>query len=449
MYYYYLYPYMPYYRYFVNQMYNPYIPYSNIPPLNYQYHPYGMELNTYYDDLLPNYTILNNVVIPDYSKVDVGRGNRWPNECFVPYVSVPYNFEKSSMTTNLPYYNLSYVVSENSTTCKPCWNGSLDINDESVIKQIKEIRNMGGDVMVSFGGYANTPIWATAPDSKALRKQYEMFIKAYKLTHINIDIDNKWVRDTASLIRNFRALKQLQESLFVERYSLSIWITLPVLPSGLTSDGLQVVQHALDQDLMIRGYNIKTMNFGKKAAPSIVDKMGQYSIQAAAILHKQLKKIYQDNQFSHSDQQLWGMIGITPMIGVNDVPTEKFYISDAKIVMDFARQNKLGIISMWSLNRDHPCYSGPSETVYGSCSSIEQTDYEFCKLFNDYNHSPDFQTGKGPNRRKSEDIRRWSKDREYVLGDKVTYRGLLFEATRYSKGEAPSKDGSGSWKVLG
>lgn len=456
--YYYNLPYMNYYRFLSAIMYNPYmIQHQNnthmayIPYFYPSVNPYAHNsyMNTYFDSL----SDLNNIdatMYPDYSNIDAGRGKRWPKECFATYVSMPYDFIKGTSDTDLPYYNLCYVVSENSSSFKPTWNGNLAINNTTIASHIKKIRDMGGDVMVSFGGYSNTPLQATAPDVKSLKKQYEMFIKAYKITHINIDIDGKWINDTDSLIKNFRALKQLQSTLFLERYSLQIWITLPAFPSGLTSAGLKVIQHALDQDLVIRGYNLKTMNFGSKEAPSYVDKMGQYSIQAASMFKEQLKKLYEKKGLSRTDSQYFGMIGITPMIGVNDVVSEKFTLSDAKIVFDYAKQNSIGMISMWSYNRDHPCPNGPSNTVYSTCSSIEQDDYEFSELFNGYNDLSYFETTKPHKRKKLKGTRRWNPHRKYITGDKVTYRGLLYQATQDNKGTPPKQDASNpAWNILG
>ena len=46
------------------------------------------------------------------------------------------------------------------------------------------------------------------------------------------------------------------------------------------------------------------------------------------------------------------MIGITPMIGLNDVLTERFTLQDAQQLTDFAIENNVKELSMWSANRD-------------------------------------------------------------------------------------------------
>ena len=42
------------------------------------------------------------------------------------------------------------------------------------------------------------------------------------------------------------------------------------------------------------------------------------------------------------------------MIGVNDVLTEVFTVTDAQTLENFARVNGLGMLSMWSIARDTP-----------------------------------------------------------------------------------------------
>ncbi|WP_066500512.1 chitinase [Abyssisolibacter fermentans] len=479
-------PYMPYSRYLMCPMYNPYftyIPLNFNPMLNFMTYNQRNEWNqngfylegnqAAYDEKtkltneneideavrtkpsLNDNISSNKVVYPDYSNIEVGRGKRWPKKCFAPSVdeTLPIKFANDAKITNIPYYNLGYIVSESDTVFKPTWGIIYPVDDNPIIGQIKKIREMGGDVLVSFGGPANTPLHVTAPDVKSLKKQYENFVKAYRLSRINIDLQGKWLKDTASIKRNIRALKLLQNSLFSERYNLQIWFTLPILPTGLTDDGLKIIQYTLDEDLMIRGINVKTMNFGASAAPNPENKMGQYSIQAINSLFNQLKQIYSDNNLSKSDKQIWNMVGMTPMIGENDVTTEVFNLEDAKQTLDFANQKEIGMISMWSLNRDKPCPNGPSNKISNSCSGIEQKDYEFSETFNAYNDTSEFLAREDSNKQPSEAINRWNPNRAYVAGEKVVYRGVLYEAKWYTKGDIPDKKTDypweKPWKIIG
>ena len=99
----------------------------------------------------------------------------------------------------------------------------------------------------------------------------------------------------------------------------------------------------------IAGVNIMTMDYGDRAAPNPHGQMGDYAIQAANSLFGQLKTAYNGTQ---TDAQLWAKVGLTPMIGMNDVTNEVFTQADAQELLAFAQQKGIGRISIWSLNRD-------------------------------------------------------------------------------------------------
>lgn len=58
--------------------------------------------------------------------------------------------------------------------------------------------------------------------------------KTYGLSHIDFDIEGYAVADPASIALNSQALALLQQT----KPEVKIWYTLPVLPTGLTADGL-------------------------------------------------------------------------------------------------------------------------------------------------------------------------------------------------------------------
>ena len=76
------------------------------------------------------------------------------------------------------------------------------------------------------------------------------------------------------------------------------------------------------------------------------------------------------------------MIGVTPMIGLNDDTSEVFDQAAAQQLVAFAEQQGLGEIAMWSFNRDQADPSGKAiNYVDDSSSSIVQTPYQFSKIF--------------------------------------------------------------------
>ena len=55
---------------------------------------------------------------------------------------------------------------------------------------------------------------------------------------------------------------------------------------------------------------------------------------------------------SLTSQQAWNMVGVTPLIGINDDPSEIFSLANAQQLTTFAQQNGIGELSMWELPRD-------------------------------------------------------------------------------------------------
>ena len=309
------------------------------------------------------------VIYPDYSSVDVGEGIQWPDTYFAPYVDAtawpPYMFADLFPTIRVPYFNLGFIVSQSPTICGPTWGTYYSAEDGPLNDQIKAIRELGGDVTVSFGGAANVPLNVTAPTVDILFKQYKLFADAYNLTRIDFDIEGIWIDIAyeAENIRNAQAIKMLQDDYASRGKSLDVWFTLPILPSGLTPDGLRIVQQLSDAGVTLGGVNAMAMDYGNNAAPDPEGRMGEYAIEAATNLLAQLGSGY-----------TFKNVGITPMLGVNDVEEEIFRQSDAMEVFEFGRDNDVGQLSMWSSNRDFMGGSG-----------IPQTDYEFSLLFGPYN----------------------------------------------------------------
>jgi hypothetical protein len=210
---------------------------------------------------------------------------------------------------------------------------------------------------------------------------YQSVITAYGLTHIDFDIEGAATADRASVDRRSQAIAILQQNAAAAGRTLDVWFTLPVLPTGLTNDGLYVVQSALRYGVNIAGVNIMTMDYGDSAAPNPIGKMGDYAIQAATSLFNQLKSAYNNTL---TTAQLWDKIGVTPMIGLNDVTTEVFDQQEAREVLAWAQQVGITRISMWSINRDYQHVAGTINYVDNFSSSLWQSPLEFSLLFNQF-----------------------------------------------------------------
>ena len=172
----------------------------------------------------------------------------------------------------------------------------------------------------------------------------------------------------------------LERSAAAARRRLQVSLTLPVLPSGLDRYGLSVLRSAIAHRARIDVVNVMTMDFGDATAPRPAGQMGQYAIEAASATYAQLKRLYR----SRSSSQLWRMVGVTPMIGVNDQADEVFGLTDARRLVAFARAKHLGRLAFWSGARDRACVGGIQRYPQDDCSSVSQRPWAFSLAFGAY-----------------------------------------------------------------
>ncbi len=286
------------------------------------------------------------------------------------------------------FFNLGFVVAIN-TACSPAWGGFATLTPASgyMLDRINALRRTGGDVMVSFGGAANVELGVACTDTASLVAAYRSVIDAYGLTRIDFDIEGGVLGDHASTDRRSTAIAQLQASATAQGRTLKVWFTLPVLPTGLTVDGVYVLTSALAHGVQIEGVNIMAMDYGSGAAPNPTGNMGTYAIQAGQSTHVQLRAAYAGAGHPLSATEAWRKIGLTPMIGQNDVLSEVFTLADAAQVRDFAVANDLGGMFFWSLGRDQQC-AGATSGASSICSGIIQSPYAFALAMAGFGQRP-------------------------------------------------------------
>ena len=310
----------------------------------------------------------------------------WPNQVFAPYVDATlyptFNFVAAAQNQGIKYFTLAFIVADGNN--QPSWGGysSYEVNggafDTQLRTQIGALRALGGDVMVSFGGANGQELAQAITNVPALTNAYQSVVNAYNLTQLDFDIEGAAAADHASIDRRSQALATLQQSAAAAGKPLSIWFTLPVLPSGLTSDGLYVLQSALKYGVNIAGVNVMAMDYGDGAAPNPQGQMGQYAIESAQSLFGQLQSLYGP---AKTTAQLWHMVGVSPMIGVNDLSDEVFNQAAAQQLLLFAEQVGMGRISMWSLNRDQENPAGALTYAEATSSSLVQQPFAFSLIF--------------------------------------------------------------------
>ncbi|MER7922858.1 cellulose binding domain-containing protein [Streptomyces sp. NPDC096057] len=285
------------------------------------------------------------------------------------------NLTQIATNTGLRQFSLGFITA-GSTGCNASWFNSFDPGAAWDRADFDSLRALGGDVRPSFGGEAGTELALACTSTTALQAQYQKVVDAYALDRVDFDIEGAATVDHASIDRRSTAVAAVQAAQRAKGRDLKVTLTLPVLPSGLTADGLYILNSAKSHNLNVDTVNLMAMDYGDSAAPSPSGKMGTYAIQAATSTRAQIASVWP----SLTTAQTWAMVGLTPMLGQNDTAGEVFTVADAQQVLTFARQNHLGELGFWDVTRDgNACTGGLSE-----CTNIPQTPYQFSKLFAAY-----------------------------------------------------------------
>ncbi|MEU8437947.1 cellulose binding domain-containing protein [Streptomyces sp. NPDC029216] len=289
---------------------------------------------------------------------------------FAPYVDTSlypaYDLLDTATRTGVKEFHLAFVTA--GAGCTPLWGGVTDLASDKVAGQIGALRAKGGDIRVSFGGAAGRELALNCASADELAAAYGKVVDQYRLTKVDFDIEGAALPDTAANTRRAQAIARLQKS----HPALDVAFTLPVMPEGLTQPGVALLADARKNGVRIDSVNIMAMDYG----PAYAGNMGQYAIQAATATQAQLKGV-----LGLSDQAAWKAVAVTPMIGVNDVASEVFSVSDATRLVEFASAKGIGRLAMWSAARDKQCPSGAVNYADATCSSVLQQPLAFTKAF--------------------------------------------------------------------
>lgn len=284
------------------------------------------------------------------------QGYQWPNKIYAPYVDATAwpTFDIVAMSNNVgtQWYTLAFIVSDGSGN--PSWGGYYGLSTGWYKTQMDSVRQFGGEIIISFGGASGTELAFTNTNVNTLKEKYQSVVNTYACSWLDFDIEGSALTDKASVDRRNQALRALQ----IQTPGIRISYTLPVFPSGLTSDGVYVLQSAYNAGVRVDVVNIMAMDYGSSVAPNGASGMGDYAIQAAKATYNQVKSVGLNSK-----------IGITPMIGKNDVQGEVFTLTDADKLYQFAlSQSWVAVVSAWSAGRDKASVTGVSQADFAYSS---------------------------------------------------------------------------------
>jgi hypothetical protein len=323
-----------------------------------------------------------------------------PAHVFAPYFEA-YNGDDPatlSQQSGAKYLTMAFIQTASAGSCTVYWNGdsSMPISSSTFGSSISTIRSNGGDVIPSFGGYSadhnGTEIADSCTDPSKIATAYENVITTYDISRIDLDTEDNSLTNSAGIDRRNKAIKLVEDWAAANGRSIQFSYTLPTNTNGLAASGLAVLQNAVSNNARVDTVNIMTFDYYDGAT----HEMANDTKTAATGLKNQLASLYPGK----TSAQLWAMVGVTEMVGIDDYgAAETFQTSDAATVLNWAESTGINELSFWALQRDNGgCVgTGGSDT----CSGIAQSTWFFSHAFEPFTGSGgtpsnDFSVGVSP-----------------------------------------------------
>jgi chitinase len=293
-----------------------------------------------------------------------------------------------SVASGVKHFTMAFISSAGNA-CNPEWGGVGPISkDTAFTSQIATLRQQGGDVIISFGGFlADT----TVPDGGGpdfelgygggcttvaqLQAAYQAVIDKYSAnstTPVSLDFDIEGDAINSPTLNGVNTVdlrNQALAALAKANPGLQISFTIPVAENCFLQPEKDLLQSAVKFGVPVSVVNVMPFDFG---SPITSGQYGSVVTTAATTCLNQLKSI-----------GLNASLGITVLIGTNDENDETFLLSDAQTVETFA-QNTPAVqrVSFWEVSRDNgSCNNNPADLDDNNCSSIVQVNWAFSQIF--------------------------------------------------------------------
>ncbi|CAM5438881.1 chitinase [Streptomyces spiroverticillatus] len=303
-----------------------------------------------------------------------------PARVFAPYFESWTGESPAALAaqSGAKHLTMAFIQTATAGSCTALWNGntSTPIAASSFGNDIKAIQAAGGDVIPSFGGYTadttGTEIADSCTDVNQIAAVYQKVITTYDVSRLDMDIEVDSLDNAAGVDRRNKAIKIVQDWAAANGRQVQFSYTLPTTTKGLAASGLAVLKNAVANGARVDVANLMTFDYYDNA----VHNMANDTETAAQGLYNQLAKLYP----AKTPAQLWGMIGVTEMPGVDDFgPAETFTLANATQVYNWAVAKGINTLSFWALQRDNG--SCPGAPAGDSCSSIPQNTWDFTHIF--------------------------------------------------------------------
>ena len=308
---------------------------------------------------------------------------KWPERVFAPYIDMsawphPEVVKDYVKATGHKWYTFAFIVANDTGDGSPAWGGYNDYSVEKkyFLDMFMQLRRVGGDATISFGGAAKQELALVHSSDQTLYEAYDVVLRTYApVVSVDLDIEGKALENHESVQRRNRVWARLTKAYPTLRLSY----TLPVIPAGLTSDGIYLLNDAVAKGVRLHEVRIMTMDYDVWAAPPGEHTLGEYAIQATVSTWRQLQ-----NEVKGLPDTVG--VSVCPMIGINDIHTEVFRQTDARELLAFAESPspssiRVTSLAMWSVNRDRQGTVGTFDTY---ASGVPQNPFDFTRIFSTF-----------------------------------------------------------------
>jgi hypothetical protein len=297
----------------------------------------------------------------------------WPpggSTRFSPYVDVtlspPFDLATAAGDAGARSLTLAFVDA-GASPCEPRWGPATPIAAPAVATPAARLLAAGVALRVSFGGSQGEDLSAGCTNVNELQAAYAQVLARYHAVAADFDLEGAALAERHAMARRARAIALLQAR---SGRRLAVSLSLPVSPQGLSAEALGAVRAMLAAGVHLSSVNLLAMDYPTAGARAGLATTG---ISAAEAVHRQLSAL-------GGALSSWGSLGLTAMVGVNDVNGEVLTLADARALARFASRRGLRLTSIWSLARDQPC-AGSQTAAQATCSGVAEPPYAFSRAF--------------------------------------------------------------------
>ena len=306
-----------------------------------------------------------------------GAAAALPSHVYAPYFETwtTDSIATSAQQSGSKYFTLAFLETLNKHSCTLAWNGSSSqtVSVHRYAADIASLRAAGGDVILSLGGWSadqgGTEIADSCTSVSQIAAAYEGAISTYDVSRLDMDVEGRSLTNTAGIDRRNQAIAMTEAWAKAHNRPLQVSYTIPTSASGLESTGVAIMKSAAANGAVINTVNIMAFDYYDHTTTQMATAAENAATGAVA----QLQSIYP----AKKPAELWAMMGITLMPGIDDYPkkTEVTTVDDAKAVEAFAVSKGINTLSIWAIQRDNG--GCPGNGGANDCSGIVQSPWDF------------------------------------------------------------------------